>query len=154
MGKKQTNKNSVEGADLGSEFGDIEFNVSDPFNEGDDSNSDTPQTPVISEEESVTPVEKASSNRGKKKGKITLRDCVAYAKELEANGYFKENKVTSINVTTKTMHLTSNISKYFDNVAHYQLVTGIVMKVLTDNKDEVKEILDELAKKNSEGLMD
>ena len=90
--------------------------------------------------------------KGKKKGFVSLEDCIEYTKELEENGFFTDNAVTSINIPRKTMKLTSSLAKSLDNVAHYQLVTGILMKILSDNREEVEKIIKEMAEKNTEGL--
>lgn len=162
MAKK---KNTADGSDLGSEFDDLEFTANDPIGDSNDDNTDdttddsqgttgspTPESKITTPSSSKTTSK--PSNRGKKKGVATLDDYVAYTRKLEASGYFKKYKTTSVNVTINVSNLSSQISKNYDKLSHYQLVSGIIMKVFNDNKDEVKRILDEQARKNTEGLMD
>jgi hypothetical protein len=169
MAKKNTKRNTADGSDLSSEFEDLEFTAKDPLGEsndekaGDGTSGDGRQTvdntasrvqaaPKVALTESSA--NKKSGNREKKKGVATLDDYVAYTRVLEASGFFKKYKTTSVNVTVNVSNLSSQISKNYDNIAHYQLVSGIIMKVFNDNKDEVKRILAELARKNTEGLID
>ena len=164
MAKK---KNTVAGSDLGSEFDDLEFGVGESPSFGDDGDAKgggnstgdgkgVGESPEASSGKTTTDEPPAQDpkppRKGKKKGFVSLEDCIEYTKELEENGFFTDNAVTSINIPRKTMKLTSSLAKSLDNVAHYQLVTGILMKILSDNREEVEKIIKEMAEKNTEGL--